>query len=200
MNRFLTLLFVLLTSLNVTAQQLSQTDEANLKSRLDVFMERTANEDYMGLMDYIYPKIFDFATKEQMVKLFTGLEDLGMDMIIDEIHINKIEPLHEDGDNRYALGSYIAKMRVVITKAELQTAEAALQMEAAFQMQFGQEAVIYDAENHTISINGNKHLIAIKEAKYEGLWYFIEYDRSNPTMISMLLPKDVITKVESKLK
>ncbi len=200
MTRFILAIGALFICFAGSAQELTPADKSELESRLGTFMDLTAKEDYNGLMDYIYPKLFDFASREQMIEVFSGLEALGIDMIIDKVTIDKIESLHQEGENRYVLGTYSLNARIVLVSDELKTTEAAEQMQAAFALQFAENAVSYDKDNYTININGGiKHLVAVNETKYKGLWYFVEYDQNNPDVLAILLPKEVIDKVNARL-
>ena len=138
-----TLLSLLVISTALSAQKLSKTDEANIQERVGAFIKSTKNLDYEGVLDLTYPKIFTIASKENMLELLGSAEAMGMKMMVDAMDIKKIEGLHKNGKDMYALVKYDTRMRIGVS-GELASEMAISSLTSSFGDTYGSKNVSFD--------------------------------------------------------
>ena len=198
--RIFSLLAVACLSLNLSAQSLSPTDKETITTRLNAYFELTKANDYSGMMDYIYPKVFTIASREQMIQVFNGLEAMGVSMTVNDIVLNTTEPLYESADSKYALINYKADIDLRLLTAEMQSAEVVDALTATFKVQYNTKDITYDEESKTLKLKGNKYVVGVKDPAYDAEnWYFLEYDSGNAAVSQMLLGNDVFDVLIEKL-
>lgn len=198
--KLLAAVFLTLVTFSVTAQELSNKDEKDIRDRMDLFLNLTKERNFADMMDYIYPKLFTIATKEQMIEVFNSLETMGIGMEMDEINLNKVEMLHTDGEKHYAFGNYDMKMRMILKNEQLQSEESVAMMNEGFKEQFGAENLAYDDATKTFSVKGDKYVVAVKDPEYGKDWCFLEFDPKNSELASILLSAEVVEKAMAKIK
>ena len=198
--KLITLTLLTLWSVGLSAQSLTGQDKTDIQSRLDEYFEFTKANNYSQMMDYVYPKVFTLATKEQMVEVFNSLETMGIGLNVDEININKIEDLMDGGDKKYGVADYKIDIRLKLLTPVMQSAEVIESLKSSFKVSYNASDMSYDEEAKTLSFKGHKYVLAIKDPDYDAdNWYFLEYDASNPMAAQMLLDGDVLAKFKEKM-
>ncbi|KOF03797.1 hypothetical protein OB69_04355 [Roseivirga seohaensis subsp. aquiponti] len=200
MIRILLAVLITFSCLSLSAQELSKKETKTINKRLDSYVKLIKKEDYNALMNLIYPKIFEVATKEQMIEVFNSLEAQGFDMIFEEMKITSLKPVSISTSASYVLCPYDMKMKVALVNKEMQNPEVANSMLEAFKMVYSTGTVSLDKENYTFQIAGKKHLMAIQNSDYGKDWYFAEFDQSNPMLLNMMFPEEVIKKTKELVK
>lgn len=196
----LTLVILCVLAFSGKAQSLSSEDKRAMETRLVEFVELSKIEDYAKILDYSYPKLFDFVSKKDMLNVFKGIEAMGIDMIFEEMDLKESILIEDTGEIKYVLCPYDAKIAIILVSAEMQKNQNAKGMVQAFEQQFGKENTSYDATLHKISTQGPKQILAIQDIKYGSEWFFMEFDTSNPQLLDLLLPVGVVDKVMTKIK
>lgn len=198
--RLFSIVIVAFWSVNLSAQTLSDQDKTAINSRLAEYFEFTKANDYTSMMDYVYPKIFTLATKEQLVQVFNGLETMGIGLNVDDVDINKLEPLMKSGDKNFAVADYNIEIRLELKTPSVQSAEVVESLKSTFTVSYNATDMKYDDETKMLSFSGRKYLLAVKDPEYDGEnWYFLEYDASQPMAAQMLLDSDVLAKFKEKM-
>lgn len=199
--KLFTIILLALWSVNLNAQSLSEKDESDIRIRLDEYFELTKANNYTDMMDYLYPKIFTLATREQLIAVFDGLETMGIGLNVDEVTIKSVEPLYEGGDKRYALSEYGIDVRLELLTAQMQSDEVRESLKASFKALYNTDVVNYDAETKMLSFTGSKSVVCILDPEFDAeSWFFLEYDASNPQLSQMLLGADAHEKLMEKIK
>lgn len=155
---------------------------------------RTATEEYIeinqkldvdGIMERVYPKIFEIVPKdmfkEQYKQLFEnkdmtiGFGGFEITEILDKTITYKKETF---GVARYA---FEMTMKFATNEADEYILEA-------FNEKYGKESVAYDKETSTFSLSMNSEMFAIKS---DGKWYFLENKPELEAIIGQLIPDEV---------
>ncbi|MGK0487764.1 MAG: hypothetical protein ACJAXB_000944 [Candidatus Endobugula sp.] len=189
-----------LFSFSLKGQSLSVTDKSAMASRLAEFVDLSKIEDYSRILDYSYPKLFDFVLKKDMLDVFNSIESMGIDMIFEEMNLKEPSLIEDTGEIKYVLCPYNAKISIVLISAEMRKNKNSKAMVQAFEQQFGKKNTSYDASLHKISTQGLKQILAIQDNKYGNEWFFMEFDTSNPQLLDLLLPVNVVEKIMAKIK
>ena len=200
MIRILLAALIICSSLSLSSQELSKKDEKAINKRITTYIEFTKEENYSALMDLIYPKIFEVASKEQMIEVFNSLEAMGLDMVFEEMKVTNLQPVSISKSANYVLCPYNMKIQVILVDEEMKNPEMADGMLEAFKMIYNAGTVTLDKEKYIFHIEGEKHLIAIQNSDYGKDWYFAEFDQSNPALLSMMFPEEVIKKTKELIK
>lgn len=192
------ILTLLLISTAVSAQKLSKTDKYAIRERVGWFIKHTKELNYEGVLDLTYPKVYTLASRESMMELLSGMADLGMEMIVDEMDIKKVQGLHKAGNDLYALVKYDTKMRINVT-GDLASELAINSLTMSFGNTYGSKNVKFDAEKSQFSIYGLKYMVLIKEEAYDSEWFIMEWNTEDPALISALLSPEVIKKATKRI-
>ncbi len=189
-----------LGSVSLSAQSLSEAEIANINKRLGEYFEYTKVNDYTNMMDYIYPKIYTLATKEQLVEVFNGLETMGLGLNVDEISATDPEPLIEEDDRKFAVIDYKVKIRLELLTATVRNDQVIESLKSSFKVGYNATNMSYDDETHILSFDGQKYALAVMDPEYDANeWYFLEYDASNPMAAQMMLSDKVLEKFKAKM-
>lgn len=162
----MTIVFLSLLTFCATAQTLSEKDEKVIRETMAAYLDFTKENDFSGMMDYIYPKLFTLASKEQMIEVFSSLETMGIEMKFDKLHINQLEALHSDKEREYAFGNYDIQIRMILKNEDLHNELTVALMKDELKKESGIESLIYNDSTHTFSLEGRRYIMAIKDPDY----------------------------------
>ncbi|XWN36489.1 MAG: hypothetical protein ROO71_11070 [Balneola sp.] len=194
MLKYLFLIFFLLISTTLKAQNLSSEEKNKIETRLDEYMDLISAGDYEAMMEYVYPKVFTIANKKDMIAMFSGI-GTGLEFKFDNPDLKWIEGIHSDN---YALIRYSMEMGLRLVSDETRTESMFNTMKIAFESQFGAENVETQKDDFSLKVNAGKYIVAINEEIYSN-WFFIEFDESNPAFLSMLLSEELINSVKTRI-
>ena len=93
-------------------------DEANIKKRVDALNEMSA-KNYMAVADFMYPKIFEHTSKQQMFQVFQLLEQAGIELKFNNLELLETNALPKENDVRYLLIKYKMDMELPLTTDDL---------------------------------------------------------------------------------
>lgn len=149
------------------------------------YMEVNQKLDVDGIMEMVYPKIFEIVPKEafkmQYKQLFDSEEmTIGFgDFAIKEVLDKTVEYQGEVfGVVRYNFG-------MTMKFADNSADEFIL---AAFEEEYGEDNVSYDKQTSTFGLNVDSEMFVIKNT---GKWYFIENKPELEAILGQLIPETV---------
>ena len=186
-------LFCLLLTVTRGFSQFAK-DSADLINRLEIFMQYNRNANFEKVMDYIYPKLFTIAPKEQIQEAMESVfnsDELTIKM--DSLKTEKVYPLFASGNNRYAKINYSLIM-LMSPKQQDDSTDLGM-LVPMMQTQFGDENVRFDKKTKTLTIYQKVDMAAIKD-ELSPEWTFFNLKKGDP-MMDLLLDKELLSKFYS---
>ncbi|MDV6169807.1 hypothetical protein R1T16_15325 [Flavobacterium sp. DG1-102-2] len=184
MKKIILLAFLVTAPLFATAQ-----DKASLAKDAQRMLDYTFAENYKGLMDLTYPKIFDLIPKEQMLEMLPKmLKGEGYTIKLDKVpenftfgDIKKIE------GGSYAVVSYDTQMRMIFTERpadkEIET------MTTMFKENMKASVATFDKTDNSFLIKKRSQMIAAADAATGQKWTFL--NNENPQLIEKLFSENI---------
>lgn len=185
---------ILFALMFVAFQGIAQEYRKEIQEATENYIKINEDLDVDGIMEHVYPKIFEIvpedAFRQQYKQLFESEEmEIGFgDFVITEILDKTVEFEGEIfGVVRYAFD-------MTMKFADSDADEFIL---AAFNEEYGEDNVAYDAETATFSLNVSSEMFAIKMGSK---WYFIENKPELEAIIGQLIPDEVRTAFGDEIK
>jgi hypothetical protein len=181
---------IILNSLSTFSSAQIVEDDKQLNERLHHYMLLNKELRFEELMDYVYPKIFIIAPKEEIVKVFRlTFDNELMRAAIDSTSILQISPAYIHQVSQFKKVDYYMEFSFFF-KDTVKSNEGHFveSMTSAFKKAFPSGQLEYNPVQRTFLIKANNIMFAVKEGNSE--WMFIGYDKS--PMLSKLLPKEVL--------
>ena len=155
---------------------------------------RTATEEYIeinqkldvdGIMERVYPKIFEIVPKDMFKEQYKQLfENKDMTIGFGGFEITEIlDKTITYKKETFGVAQYAFEMTM-----KFATNEADEYILEAFNEKYGKESVAYDKETSTFSLSMNSEMFAIKS---DGKWYFLENKPELEAIIGQLIPDEV---------
>ena len=195
MKHFIT--FFLICFLSISTY--SQSHKEVLTSEANMYFEYLTNQNFDGILDYMYPKVFDLAPREQMkigMQQMFNAEDMNIQFLANDV--TKVSDKKVLDDVEYAVIYYFSTMKMTFLTEEGQTEEDKkgflMFMKSTLQTQFGEEHVQEELETMSLIIDMNATMFAIKDPQYKG-WKFLGNDDSMKTIVNAVIPETVITEL-----
>ncbi|OUR98123.1 hypothetical protein A9Q86_13765 [Flavobacteriales bacterium 33_180_T64] len=189
----------LIIMLCFTVSSFSQTYTEEITKNAQIYYDYMTNQNFDGVLDYMYPKVFEMAPREQM-KL--GMEQMfsSPDMKIEFVS-NDVTRVTDDTKVEgitYAVVFYNSKMKMTflseLDKPEEEQKSFLGFMKVTMQTQFGEDNVISDQKAMSLVINMDATMFAIKDPKYTG-WKFIGNDDTMKHLVNSIIPESVRTEL-----
>lgn len=198
MRFFTTLLFAFL----ITTSSFSQSQTETIKKEAQTYYDYMTNMNLDGVLDYMHPKMFDMAPKEQMK---AGMEQMfnSPQMKIEFISntITSISDTKEVDGVTYAIVYFNSKMRMTFLtekdKPQEQRTDYLELMKSNMAAQFGSENVTIDAKTTSLVINNDANMFAIKDSQYDG-WKFLSNERNMAAFVNSIVPEAARTALLEK--
>jgi len=125
--------------------------KGDLKEKFNTDISKYLNAfnegDWDGVIKMIYPKLFDFMTKEQMIASFNQLEEMGIDMKTDFNKVEKISEVINFEDSKYCRVYYNGKLNIKIKGQMLESIDL---LEQNFNEAYGEKNVTYDKKINSL--------------------------------------------------
>ena len=185
-----TLLFILLAGFMLPLQ--AQPDAKNeVREALDTYFKTTVDKDVDGMLDMIYPKLYEKATREQIKAAFDALNNSPLyDVKFQDLKVGGLGEVLSEGDERFCKVNYSFVMGFTMQTEDPGTID---QFGNALKTQLGAEKVSWDEDANTYWVANITNMVAIAGPTYEG-WKFIEL---KPEMQSLnLIPESVLQRME----
>lgn len=195
-------LFTICLSLFIAFTISAQSQKEIITKEAQTYYEYMTNQNFDGVLDYMYPKVFEMAPREQM--------KMGMQQMFNSPDM-KIEFLNNDVTNvsdekvvdgvTYAAVYYNSKMRMTFV-SELEKPDEDKKtfiqfMKGTMASQFGEENVQADTESMSLVINMDATMFAIKDPKFDG-WKFLGNDDAMQMIVNSIIPESVRTELLKK--
>jgi len=198
MKHLLTLCLTLFMTLSVVAQSHKEV----IIKEAQTYYDYMTNQNFDGVLDYMYPKVFEMASRDQMK---AGMEQMfsSPEMKIEFLNndVTSVSDKKEVEGVTYAAVYYNSKMKMTFL-SELDKPEGDKKtfidfMKATMDTQFGVENVTSDVETMSLVINMDANMFAIKDPKYDG-WKFIGNDDAMQVLVNSIIPESVRTELLKK--
>ena len=169
----------------------SQTVET-LKSDTQKMYDATYTMDYETVLNYTHPKIFEIASREQMISAMEQTFENDV-LKVRFVHANPTFSFSEiktlDG-KIFCMVSYINTMRM--TFEDKLTSKRAEEMVETFKSSGEYSTVRFEKDRNSFFIEGNGVMIAISDEDTKGTWKFVNYSKTQEANSEMILGKDVL--------
>jgi hypothetical protein len=170
----------------------------SLEQRLTEYMKLNDEMKLEQIMDYIYPKLFTIASKEQILKAMKdGFNNDELTVKLDSLKIEKVYPVFEIGKGSFAKVNY--SMVMVMNIVEEAGTDKAAHLEKitiiakSMEEEYGSTNVRVD-DKGVIRIWKKNQMVAAKD-EFLKEWSFVNLEEENPTMMSKLFSKEVLDKL-----
>lgn len=184
------LLALFCVSITAGAQEITKEDEAKIEKRVDAFLQQIQAKNYTSVTDFMYPKIFEHTSKQQMFQVFQMLESGGIELKFNNLEVLETKALPTVDKVRYALIKYNMDMELPLKTKELQGMAGF--MVPTLEANFGKGNVEYNQADGYIKVKGEKYLLGVEDPAYED-WMFLIYDKSFKAALDKTLPANVNT-------
>jgi len=178
-----------------TAKDTSNDAVDSLNKALEAYKQATIENDIDTILSYMYPKLFELASREQMKAAIQQVRDSGMAPQITKFDTDIQLPLEEYSDGVFVIT--LADTSMEMSPLESATTEENESMVGLIQSHMGNESdVRYDDEKNLFYINKIGKLIAINEASSG--WKFVDYEQAvaaAATSTVQILPTDIAEKI-----
>lgn len=164
----------------------------SLEARVSEYFQLTVDMRLEDLMDYLYPRIFDQISKDELLKEMKAVfENESMKAKVDSIRIDKIYPAIKDGDGEYAKVLYSNKT-IFDFKSDL---EQSKKIRDELAVKYGRNYVTMDPETGIISVWSSDSMIAVKD-EHSKNWTFV--NAQDPSLTSKIFSNEVLNKLEAQ--
>jgi len=189
----------LLMALVISVSGFSQSYKTDITKEAQTYYDHLTSKNFDGIFDYMYPEIFELASREQMR---AGMEQMfnSKDMKIEFISndVSSVTDKIEENNVTYAVVFYNSKMRMTFlseqSKPEAERKEFLKLMQSTMNAQFGEANVTPELGNLALVINMDANMFAINDPKYDG-WKFIGNDASMKKLVDSVIPETVRTQL-----
>ncbi|MDG4949403.1 hypothetical protein NLM59_00570 [Weeksellaceae bacterium KMM 9724] len=186
MKKSFLIISMIFLSLNLHAQ-----DKSEILPMMEKIIENSLNKDFAEVLDYTYPKVFEFASKEQMVELMTSMldnEDFSLVILPTNYDIQVSDVKNIDGD-KYAMIEYNNFMRLKFKDEESLNTEESLNL---LKVAFSNANVSYNEETKTFDIMIRSQNLAISDESTAGVWRFLNANKQDGQMLRLLLNEQIL--------
>ena len=189
---------------------------ATLETRLSEYMKLNDEMNLDKIMDYIYPKLFTIASREELLKAMKdGFNNDDVKIEIDSMKVEKIHPVFEMNNGSYAKVDYSMIMvmdfkrtddRDVTENPEQKDANSDGETESPkddddqtdfmvkiMSEKFGKENVSLDGKR--IKIRVSSPMVAVKD-KYAREWSFVNLNKEDGS-IEKIFSKELLDKLDT---
>ena len=186
-------------ALFISFSSFSQSYKEDIAKEAQTYYDYMTNQNFDGVLDYMYPAVFDMAPKAQMK---AGMEQMfnSKDMTIEFIsnEVTKVSDKKELEGVTYAAVFYNSKMKMTFV-SEMDKPEEDQKaflnfMKATMESQFGEGNVTSEAKEMSLVINMDANMFAINDPKYDG-WKFIGNDDAMKQLVDSIIPESVRTEL-----
>ncbi len=189
MRKIILSLFIVLFVQQLSAQDMSASDQKMIDQKVNSFLGMISDKNYTGLLDYMYPKIFEHSSRSQMFQVFELLEKAGIELQFNNMEVLERSALSSESEIDYAMIKYNLDMVLPLNTEDLKGIAALLV--PTLESNFGKENVTYNRAESYIEVKGQKYLMGVKDPEYNSDWLFLIYDASFKSAIDKTIPAAV---------
>lgn len=162
----------------------------SITERLNQYFQATEAQDWDGVIDLLYPRLFELAPKEDMKQTLADMNGNGISLEMSDFEIKRISAPFEHEEERFAKVDYSGQMRIKFTSEAYQTPEMIGTLTNNFKASYGPDQVRYESETGIFHISVNKSMYAIAQSGTTE-WYFIETE-GEAEMMEQIIPAAVL--------
>lgn len=194
MKFFITLVITLLITFSSIAQS-----QAEITKHAETYYDHMTNQNFDGVLDYMYPKVFEMASREQMkagMEQMLNSKEMKIEFISNDVS-RVTDDIELDGVT-YALVFYSSKMKMTFV-SEMEKPEEDRKgflefMKGTMESQFGEGKVTSDLKTMSLVITMDSNMFAIKDPKYP-VWKFIGNDDTMKQLVNTIVPEPIRTEL-----
>lgn len=186
MKKSFLIISMIFLSLNLHAQ-----DKSEILPMMEKIIENSVNMDFAEVLDYTYPKVFEFASKEQMTELMTSMldnEEFSIAILPTNYNI-QVSDVKNIGEGKYAMIEYNNLMRLKFKDEGSLDPEASLNL---LKVAFSNANVSYNEETKTFDIMIRSQNLAISDKTTNGTWKFLNANKQDGQMLRLLLDELIL--------
>ncbi len=163
-----------------------------LKADCEKMYEATYNMDFEKILDYTHPKVFDIVDKETML---TVLDETFQN---DKLRIRLVHPkttftfseVKEIDGKKICVVEYPQAMRMIFENPLSE--EEKNSIEESLKTTMTSKKITFEKNRNAFYIDGKDIMIAISEEATQNQWRLINYDKSQPQILNMVLGENVV--------
>lgn len=184
--------FFVLIAMSLTTVLVGQaTINPAIQATLDGFVEASNNGDWDKAFDYMYPKMFEQVSKQDLVDLMKSTQEDGMSISMDNVKITSTSvPMEENGET-FVRVEYAFDMEVDIAAGGIYDhPKATMGMEQQFQTLYGASNVKWDESGKEFNVRARKSMMAINSG--DDVWKMVEINTDQTALMEHLFPASVL--------
>ena len=160
--------------------------KGTIKKELNQYFKDMNKGNWEGVMNRTYPEIFKYASKEQMISIFSSLKEMGVDMFFKSFTLRSVSPPVYNGDEVFHRVFYNSVIDVKLSGMMADNIEV---FADEMRKTYG-NGVTVDEEKDMVYIKGKSSMVAVSE-KEKQEWTFLEFNESKTDFLKKLLTKKV---------
>ncbi len=195
MKHLLSFFLVCFISISAHSQSLKET----LTTEANAYFDFMVNQDFDGVLDYMYPKVFEMAPRDQMkvgMRQMFNAEDMKIQFLANDV--TKVTDKKALNGIDYAAIFYSSTMKMTFLTEDEQTEEDKkgflMFMKTTMQTQFGEEHVKEELETMSLIIDMSATMFAINDPQYKG-WKFLGNDDAMKMIVNSVIPESIRTEL-----
>ncbi len=171
----------------------AQSNDPDLNKRLDEYMRLTRELKFEEVMNYMHPKIFDLATKEQLIEVFKQtFENDEISIGFDSTSITRISEDYKHANVIYKKIDYSMDMVVRFKDTSSLGDENFIAiMKGAFSGAFPGSTVVFNPTRKSFDIKTSDIMFGLKDHA-TAPWLFLGYEKKNEVLLKLLYPREVL--------
>nr|WP_320118320.1 hypothetical protein [uncultured Marinifilum sp.] len=182
---------LILASLIITSgfsqKRLKQHFEKDIISYTSAFN----NKQWNVVTQMMYPRVFEMMSKENMIMIMQGMDNMGINMTTDFKSIDKISDVVKFGNEKYCKIHYYGIIKVKLSGLMSQGASL---VQTKFETEFGKENVNYNEESNSFTIKAHRSMVAVAN-KGSDIWKYIDINSPQARGLQKLIPSAVKKKL-----
>ena len=167
----------------IAQKKLKQHFEKDLISYTTAFN----NKQWNVVTEMMYPRVFEMMSKDNMVMVMQGMDNMGVKMTTDFKSIDKISDVVESGKEKYCKIYYYGVVRVKLSGLMSQGSSL---VQPKFEAEFGKENVKYNEESNSFTIQAHRSMVAVADKKTDN-WKYIDINSPQAKGLQKLIPANV---------
>lgn len=189
--KIVTSIFILAISMFALTLKAQVTDNQEIQSRLDAFIDLTNQKNYNDAFDMMYPKMFSQIGKQDLIDLMNSTNADGLSFQIANRRNTTYSAPFRDGNEDFVKVNFTADMEIqVVPGSAYDHPKPAAGMLQQFQTTYGAENVKFDQEAKKYTIATDKMMMAVREDGRE--WHLVEINLDQMDLMKALFSEPVI--------
>ncbi len=162
-----------------------------IQATLDGFIKQSNERQWDKAFDYMYPKMFDQVSKQDLVDMMKSTQEDGLTISVNNVKITSTSVPVESNGETFVRVEYVSDMKVNITSGSIYDyPKSTFAMREQFENNFGASNVKWDENNREFQVHARKAMMAINT---DGdVWKMVEINMDQPALMEHLFPADVM--------